>query len=360
MNSMLDDDALTRLLAEAAESYPAPALTLPRTEPRRHRPRLLWGGVAAAAVVGLVVLGSVNGGVHPAVRSSAADRSAPPVTAPVPVPATANTDSSGKALVQGPLSTTARVPLAPFAGGSAGQAAGPQQDPGFADSAKIVKTGSIALIVKDGQVSSVVTRVTGIAQGAGGYVATSKSQEYGDDPSSTVTLRVPVDRFEAVVEAVRKQVAGGVGKVDSSSTSGQDVTAQYADVGAQIRSLTAARDRFLVLLGRANTIGQTLEVQQRVDDVQQQIDQLTGRQRVLKDQTSLGTLTVTVSEKPKAVATHEQSGLSKSWDNATHGFTSGIEALISKSGRALVVLLVLLVAAVVLRAGWRLARRRLV
>jgi hypothetical protein len=231
----------------------------------------------------------------------------------------------------------------------------------FADNAKIVKTGSIALIVSDGKVSTVITKITGLAKGAGGYIADSKSQEYGDDPASTVTMRVPVNAFETVVQKVRDQVKNGVGKVDSSSTSGQDVTAQYADVNAQIQSLTAARERFLSILSRANSIGEILSVQQRVDSVQQQIDSLRGRLRVLKDQTSYGTLTVTVSEKAKAeTKAHVQSGLSKSWDNAQHGFTSGVESMISHSGRALLLLIIAAVGLVILRSGWRLARRRMV
>ena len=135
----------------------------------------------------------------------------------------------------------------------------------------------------------------------------------------------------------------------------------YADVSAKIQSLTAARDRFLTILSRANTIGETLSVQQRVDSVQLQIDSLRGRLRVLKDQTSLGTLTVTVSEKAKAEKKpHVQSGLSKSFDNAQHGFTGGVESLISQSGKGLLVLILAAAGLVILRTGWRLARRRLV
>ena len=231
----------------------------------------------------------------------------------------------------------------------------------FDDGARIVKTGSIGLVVGDGKVSGVVGKVRGIALQVRGYVADEKSSEYGDDPTSTMTLRVPVSTFERTVQAVRDTVKGGVGKVDTSTTSGQDVTAQYADLQAQIQSLTAARNRFLTILSRANTIGETLSVQQRVDSTQLQIDRLEGQRRALAKQSELATLTVTVGEKPKDVAkVHEQSGLSRAWDDAKHGFSSGVEGLIARSGRALLVLIVALVALAVLRSGWRLARRRLV
>ena len=371
MNSLLDDDALTRLLGEAADSFAVPDVPdLTEDLPKRGTHRWLrWTAVAAALVVGVVVVQSVTGSSSPSTRTSAsggasADLAAPSSEAPATVPQ--KSLLADNTYAQGPASGTsgsaasgavaaAPVPLAARSSATGSGATTGSSTEAFQDSAKIVKTGSVGLIVPDGKVSPVVDDITAKLKQQGGYVASSKSQEYGDSPSSTLTVRMPVDNFESVVRMVRSE-----GKVDSSSTSGQDVTAQYTDVSAQIRSLAAARSRFLLILGRANTIGETLSVQQQVDQVQQQIDQLTGRLRVLQNQTSMGTLTVTVSEKAKAVATHEQSGLSRSWDNAKHGFTSGIEALVSKSGRGLLVLLVAAVCLVLARFGWRLARRRLV
>jgi flagellar biosynthesis chaperone FliJ len=377
---MLDDDALTRLLGEAAESFPAPGFPAldEAARPHRYGKWVRWSAVAAALVVGVLVVQSVTGGSSPSTRTTAGGSAASlpahgPADltngqeAPVAAPqkdATTFTSGSGTSggasagVAAGPLAPTAQVPAGLTARTPAftpgNNAAGTTAD-AFQDSAKIVKTGSVALIVPDGKVSPVVDDITRKLKGQGGYIASSKSQEYGDSPSSSLTIRMPVGNFESVVDLVRRE-----GKVDSSSLSGQDVTAQYTDVSAQIRSLAAARSRFLLILSRANTIGETLSVQQQVDNVQQQIDQLTGRLRVLQNQTSMGTLTVTVSEKAKAVAVHEQSGLSRAWHNAKHGFTSGVEALVSKSGRGLLVLLVAAVCLVLARFGWRFARRRMV
>ncbi|MFN2540500.1 MAG: DUF4349 domain-containing protein [Mycobacteriales bacterium] len=406
-NSMLDDEVLTGLLGEAAESFPVPGegpgFVLEESAvnaPRVGRGRVLkWTAIAAAVAAGVLVVQSFGGGGNGFDKSQlvTAPSSAGGVAGTTGGGATGATtgssgtagggsfrssmDAVGDARTRDLAGTKSAVPgalppiaLHPTASGSGGAAEVPQGayapgtkapaagvGDGFSDSAKIVKTGSIALIVGDGKVSSVVVKVHAIASGARGYVSDEKSQEYGDDPTSTVTIRVPVDKFESVVQAVRDQVKNGVGKIDSSSTSGQDVTAAYADVAAQIQSLTAARNRFLTILERANTIGETLSVQQRVDSVQQQIDSLKGRLRVLADRTSLATLTVTVSEKPKAERKpHVQSGLSKSFDNAKDGFTSGVESLISKSGKGLLVLILAAIGLVILRTGWRLARRRLV
>ncbi len=221
-----------------------------------------------------------------------------------------------------------------------------------------MKTGAIALVVEDDQVGPVLTQVQALAAAAGGEVADAKTQELGPTPSGSVTLRVPVARFEDVVARVRALEAD----VRSATTRGADVTAQYADLEAQLRTLTAARDRFLEILSRARTIGDVLAVQQRVDDVTGRIDRLEGQRRVLADQSDRATLQVSVTEADDPVVAQEaaDSGLSKAFSDAWHGFTTGVEGLVRLSGRGVLLLLCLGLGWLVLRLGWRASRRRLV
>jgi hypothetical protein len=222
-----------------------------------------------------------------------------------------------------------------------------------------VQTGSIALVVDDGKVKATMDRLSAIARGAGGSVTSSALQSAGDSPSATVTVRVPVGRFEAVVGQITSKGFGA--KVISADTSGKDVTAEYADTQAQIASLKAARDRYLTILNAAKTVGEILRVQQRVDSVQGQIDRLEGARRLLANQSDLGTIEVSVNQKTTQVLVKaERSGWSKAWHDAGSGFTSGVQSILAHSGRALLLLLVLVAGGVVLRGGWRVARRRLI
>jgi hypothetical protein len=227
-----------------------------------------------------------------------------------------------------------------------------------ADGARIVKTGAIDLVVEDDRVSPVLSEVQALATAVGGVVADAKTQELGPTPAGSVTLRVPVARFEEVVAKVR----GLDAEVRSATTSGQDVTAQYADLEAQLRTLTAARERFLEILSRARSIGDVLAVQQRVDDVTGKIDRLEGQRRVLADQSDKATLQVSVTEEADVVRAEAKpdTGLSKAFSDAWTGFTTGVEGLIRLSGRGLLLLMCLGLAWLVLRLGWRASRRRLV
>jgi hypothetical protein len=230
--------------------------------------------------------------------------------------------------------------------------------PAPGDSARVVKTGELDLQVKKGEVSHTLDRLNGLATLQGGYVANSNTSEGGDDPSGQVTMRVPVGAFEQTIGKAR-----GYGKVMALQTSGKDVTAQYSDVQARIKALKATRSTFLSILSRATTIGDTLAVQQRITDVQTEIDQLQGRLNVLGDQSELATLTVTVDQvaKPLAVAKpHHRSGLSKAVDRSVGRFVRGVEAIIGVIGPILLVLLVVAIGWLATRFGYRVLRRRLV
>jgi hypothetical protein len=343
---MLTDDDLTRLLAKAGEAFAVPdegpASVLEEiSDVTPARPWLRRRGVqltaaAAVVVVAAVLAQNVGGSSTPSTKLTAG----------------ATTQARGPS---NPGMTN--VPAGALRPADALLASAPAAAPTDDASGRVVKTGSMSLVVGHGKVSPVVNQVTATAKRLGGYVSDSTSQELGSDPSASLTIRVPVGRFEDLMGSVR----GLNAKVARQETNGKDVTATYADTQAKIASLKAARSRFLTILSGAKTIAETLTVQQRVDDVQGQIDQLEGQRRLLAGQSDLATLTVTVGEKDSTVLkTAEPSGWSQAWTDARHGFTSGVEGLIRHSGRALLVLMLLAVGFVVVRLGWRRARRRLV
>lgn len=373
MGTLTDAD-LRHLLGEAGTSYAVQDsgrdAVLQAVVPGRRTRWLVVPAAAAVVAVALLAGTQLTGGQQPDAQS------VPVAAAPVPVSGDVATGGSGDDVAREQLaggagattggttgSTTfaldaaapaAAAPVPPTSGGkTVPQAAAP-----VADGARVVKTGAIALIVEDDKVTPTLTQVQGFATAVGGVVATAKTQESGETPSGSVVLRVPVDTFEEVVAKVRSMGA----EVRSATTSGQDVTAQYADIEAQQRTLTAARERFLEILSRARTIGDVLAVQQRVDDVTGKLDRLEGQRRVLAAQSDKATLEVSVAERDDPVVTQEEadSGLGKAFRDAWDGFTSGVEGLVRLSGRGVLLLLCLAVGYGVVRLGWRASRRRLV
>ena len=318
---MIDEAVLADLVAQVGDEIPVPgagaervvtALTAASVPSRRRaRPRFTKPLLAAAAIF-VVLLAAV--------------------------PVVQNGSSSSKS--SSVASPTVMAPDARARPGVSGSNAsgGPSNSP--VDAAKIVKTGTLDLQLPHGALRVTVNRVTNTAVGLGGYVANSRTS-YGSDPTAQITVRVPANEFETAI--TRLDALDGV-KVLGESENGTDVTAQYVDLQAQLAAATAGRDALLVVLSRAQTVGDILAVQDRVTAAQTQVEQLQRRINVLGDQAAFSSLGVTLSEKPahgETAALHRtpDKGLSKAWADARHGFSSGIEWIIARSGGALIVLL---------------------
>jgi Domain of unknown function (DUF4349) len=229
----------------------------------------------------------------------------------------------------------------------------------FKDDAKIVRTGSMELQVAD------LTKALAAARTAvaalGGYMSAS-TETNGDKPTATVTYRIPVDRWEAGLTALR---AVGT-KVLGEKTDAVEVTGQLVDLAARIRNLQASETALQAIMTKATKIPDILEVQKQLSDIRGQIEELQAQQALLQDQTAYGTMTVTMG--PEIIAVTEAA---QRWDpgteadNAAAALVSVLQALATAGiwfgivwlPILLVLGIVALVAAFVLRrAGVRVRR----
>lgn len=261
-------------------------------------------------------------------------------------PSMAPTTSAGSA------ETNADAELGSSAAGGSSTATGSIDLAGAPADAKIIRTGNLDVEVADGAFGAATARLNTIATNAGGFVSASETSALDDEPRGSFTLRVPAEQFDAVVGEV-----GKVGDVLAVNTNSQDVTGEYTDVASRLRALQAERDQINLVLGRAENIPDILSVRDRLAIVQGEIETLQGRQKVLDDQTSLSTLTVSLREKgdePSVTAPPvERSGFSKLWHDSTDRFTDGARSIALGLASMAPWLLLALVLFVPGRAIWR-------
>lgn len=174
---------------------------------------------------------------------------------------------------------------------------------------RVVKTATLSLDVRRGRLDDAYASVLGTVEGSGGFVAGS-SRSKG---RAQLTLRIPATRFETTVASLR-----GIGKVTDESVSGEDVTAQYVDLESRLRNLRAQEAVLLDLMRRAETVQDSIAVQQQLSGVTAQVEQLEGQRRLLDDQSGFGTLTVglAVAGAPSGAAA-QPSTLAQAWEDAT-------------------------------------------
>ncbi|MGA9998153.1 MAG: DUF4349 domain-containing protein [Pyrinomonadaceae bacterium] len=225
---------------------------------------------------------------------------------------------------------------------------------------KIIRNANLTLesnAPADGQ-----RRVAAIAEAHGGFVITSESTRRVDNDetkplmSVTVVARVPATEFISVLEEMR-----GVGTgVRQEKVTGQDVTEEFIDVEAHIRTKKALEAQFLEIMKQAHSVSDALEVQRQLAEVRGEIERLEGRRRYLENQSSLSTITVTLQAPTPFVNT---TGF---FYNIKRAFGDGIDVAVAITlflirviiALVPVVLLVFLPLGLLMRFFWRRVRRR--
>jgi len=158
---------------------------------------------------------------------------------------------------------------------------------------RVIRDATIGIVV--GDVNEAVGRLQALVDGIpGAFVDSADVRD--DDPRSisTVTLRVPVERFDEVRALVRDQGS----EVVFEDVGGRDVTAEFTDLEARLRTAQATERQLLDILATARTVSDTLEVQRELLDVRSRIEVLQGQLNLLANQTDLATITVRLHPAP--------------------------------------------------------------
>jgi hypothetical protein len=157
----------------------------------------------------------------------------------------------------------------------------------------IIKTATMSLIITDTQ--EAIGTVTAMATGAGGFVLNTSTHHEDDQLLATMVIKVPVEKFEDTLADLRQMAF----KVDAESTSGQDVTAEYTDLDAQLRNLKATEEQLLTFLDKTQNVDEALKVYRELSNIRGQIEQIQGRMNYLSKSAAMSTITVNLRPKAK-------------------------------------------------------------
>ena len=159
----------------------------------------------------------------------------------------------------------------------------------------IVRTGDVSLVVED--VPSAVDEITSTAVGFAGYVVSSSVWKEGERMVGSITVRVPVERFEDAMRALRELAVD----VTSEQTSSKDVTEEYVDLTAQLENLEATEAQLLRIMEKAETVEDILEVQRELSRTRGEIEQTQARMQYLERTSATSIITVRLEESSLSV-----------------------------------------------------------
>jgi len=140
----------------------------------------------------------------------------------------------------------------------------------------IVRTGDVVLVVED--VSLAIEQITGMTAGFDGYVVNSRVWKDGERLVGSISIRVEAEYFDDAIGRLRELAVD----VTSESSTSRDVTEEYVDLSARLDNLEATEKQLLVIMVKAETVEDILNVQRELSRVRGDIEQTKARMQYLE------------------------------------------------------------------------------
>lgn len=244
-----------------------------------------------------------------------------------PKPATGGGDAADGRLGYSGAVQQQAAPGAPTATPPGNQ---PPSNPAAVDSAPprmIIRTGTAMLEVN--RLEPAIARVEQMARQLGGYVANTSMQGGSQDArEASLEVKLPAARWDQAVAGLRP-----LGKLESLTTSTEDVGEEYVDVTARMNNARRLEQRLVELLAtRTGRLEDVLAVERELARVREEIERYEGRLRFLRSRVALSTLTVRLHE-PVPVIGGRPGGnpivraFREAWDNFV-AFMAGLIAML--------------------------------
>ncbi len=160
------------------------------------------------------------------------------------------------------------------------------------DARKLIRTAKLAVEVDTYEAAQ--TKVAAAAAEEKGYVASADTERLQNGKiRATVTLRVPPDRFEALLGKLRL-----LGTVKHQTLATDDVGKSYFDMEARMGAKQALLDRLKKVLAEAKgSVKELMDVEVQMGATLEQIESLKGELKYLDNRVSLATITLELAEK---------------------------------------------------------------
>ena len=175
---------------------------------------------------------------------------------------------------------------------------------------RIISNASVSIEVET--VEAAIDQVRSIAEGLGGLVEHLSSFGSDGNQQANMTLRVPQDQFFTAVDRIEE-----LGKVRARNLGSEDVSEQFIDLEARLKSSLREEESLLSLLERANQISETLSIERELSRVRADIERVQGQLNFLERRVDLATISVSLfqpgsrlPEPPSAIMIIEESNVS--------------------------------------------------
>ncbi|MDG4950388.1 DUF4349 domain-containing protein [Weeksellaceae bacterium KMM 9724] len=148
----------------------------------------------------------------------------------------------------------------------------------------LIKTGFITFQV--GDVEAKHQEILNSLKEFDAYVVTDQNYSQSNRITYSTQIRVPKQNFDGFLDEVLK----GAQRIDHKTISVEDVTEEFVDVKARLKTKRELEARYLELLKKANTVSEMLEIEKQIGELQSELESYEGRIKYLQSQVQYSTL----------------------------------------------------------------------
>lgn len=155
---------------------------------------------------------------------------------------------------------------------------------------KLIKNGEVGFQVNS--LAATKQKIVTALKANGGYVAKENSYDYSNNPTEELIVRVPAKDFDKFLT----EVLTGVDKVDYKRVDIEDVTEQFVDIEARLKSKRQLENKYAELLTKASNMEDILKINKEMEIIREEIESAEGRLKYLSNQVGYSTLKINYYE----------------------------------------------------------------
>ncbi len=156
---------------------------------------------------------------------------------------------------------------------------------------KLIKTADISMQVKNYKESR--KTILALVKTEGAYISSENQSNGTYSIVNDMEIRIKPESFEAMIDKIAEQ---GI-LIDYKKITADDVTDEYVDAAARLKSKKEVEVRYSEILKKANTIYDILAVEEKLRQIREEIESYQGKIKLMDDQVSYSTIKVHFYEK---------------------------------------------------------------
>lgn len=177
---------------------------------------------------------------------------------------------------------------------------------------KLIKNGDLSFETSD--VNQMKVKVEALCKELNGYISNESQNNYGERLQYNQVIRVPNDKFDLLLVKLEEEAV----TVENKNIHTQDVTEEFIDVEARLKTKKELEARYREILKQAKTVQDIISIEGQLSTVRSEIESMEGRLTYLKNQVAFSTLSVSYYEiigTDFGFANKFIRGLGQGWDN---------------------------------------------